>query len=66
MNGRVRSIDKPALAAGTIRLASGISFLVDPVRANPEPLFRFLKGIRRKIEYRYPAEALLKQAINKP
>ena len=27
-------IDKAALAAGTIRLASGISFLVDPVRAN--------------------------------
>jgi hypothetical protein len=34
LNGRVTSIDKPALAAGTIRLASGISFLVDPVRAN--------------------------------
>jgi hypothetical protein len=28
------SIDRAALAAGTIRLASGISFLVDPVRAN--------------------------------
>jgi len=39
---------------------------IDPIRADPEPLFRFLEGIRRKIEYRYPAEALLKQAINKP
>jgi hypothetical protein len=28
------SIDRAALVAGTIRLASGISFLVDPVRAN--------------------------------
>ena len=28
------AIDRAALAAGTIRLASGISFLVDPVRAN--------------------------------
>ena len=28
------SIDRMALAAGTIRLASGISFLVDPLRAN--------------------------------
>jgi len=28
------AIDKAALAAGGIRLASGISFLVDPVRAN--------------------------------
>ena len=28
------SIDRAALAAGTIRLASGVSFLVDPVRAN--------------------------------
>ncbi|MCV7283977.1 MULTISPECIES: DUF4267 domain-containing protein [Mycolicibacterium] len=28
------SIDRAALAAGTIRLASGISFLVDPLRAN--------------------------------
>ena len=27
-------IDRVALAAGAIRLASGISFLVDPVRAN--------------------------------
>jgi hypothetical protein len=27
-------IDKAALGAGAIRLASGISFLVDPVRAN--------------------------------
>lgn len=27
-------IDRLALAAGAIRLASGISFLVDPVRAN--------------------------------
>jgi hypothetical protein len=27
-------IDRPALAAGVIRLASGVSFLVDPVRAN--------------------------------
>jgi hypothetical protein len=35
LNVRVTSrIDKAALAAGTIRLASGISFLVDPVRAN--------------------------------
>lgn len=28
------SIDRAALAAGGIRLASGISFLVDPLRAN--------------------------------
>jgi hypothetical protein len=28
------SIDRAALAAGSIRLASGISFLVDPLRAN--------------------------------
>src|ERR1700712_1561864 len=28
------SIDRAALAVGSIRLASGISFLVDPVRAN--------------------------------
>src|SRR6476661_3808699 len=28
------SIDRAALAVGTIRLASGASFLVDPVRAN--------------------------------
>jgi hypothetical protein len=28
------SIDRAALAAGSIRLLSGISFLVDPVRAN--------------------------------
>ncbi|MCV7257141.1 DUF4267 domain-containing protein [Mycobacterium shimoidei] len=28
------AIDRAALAAGSIRLASGISFLVDPVRAN--------------------------------
>jgi hypothetical protein len=27
-------IDRAALAAGSIRLTSGISFLVDPVRAN--------------------------------
>ena len=27
-------IDRAALVAGSIRLASGISFLVDPVRAN--------------------------------
>lgn len=27
-------VDRPALIAGSIRLASGISFLVDPVRAN--------------------------------
>lgn len=27
-------IDRAALAAGSIRLASGLSFLVDPVRAN--------------------------------
>jgi len=27
-------IDRPALIAGSIRLASGISFLIDPVRAN--------------------------------
>jgi hypothetical protein len=31
---RAMSIDRAALAAGSIRLASGISFLVDPVRAN--------------------------------
>ena len=28
------SVDRVALAAGTIRLASGLSFLLDPVRAN--------------------------------
>jgi hypothetical protein len=28
------TIDRAALAVGTIRLASGISFLVDPLRAN--------------------------------
>jgi uncharacterized protein DUF4267 len=28
------SVDRPALIAGGIRLASGISFLVDPLRAN--------------------------------
>src|ERR1700729_1535645 len=28
------AIDRLALAAGSIRLASGISFLVDPLRAN--------------------------------
>src|SRR6476620_2303896 len=28
------SIDRAALAVGTIRLASGASFLIDPVRAN--------------------------------
>ncbi len=28
------TMDRAALAAGTIRLASGISFLVDPLRAN--------------------------------
>jgi len=28
------SIDRAALVAGSIRLASGVSFLVDPVRAN--------------------------------
>ncbi len=28
------SIDRAALLAGSIRLASGISFLVDPIRAN--------------------------------
>jgi hypothetical protein len=28
------SIDRAALAAGGIRLASGVSFLVDPLRAN--------------------------------
>jgi hypothetical protein len=28
------SIDRAALAAGGIRLASGISFLIDPLRAN--------------------------------
>ena len=27
-------IDRAALVAGSIRLASGISFLVDPLRAN--------------------------------
>ncbi|ULE33380.1 DUF4267 domain-containing protein [Mycobacterium sp. IDR2000157661] len=27
-------LDRPALATGTIRLASGVSFLIDPVRAN--------------------------------
>src|SRR6201997_3364257 len=30
----IMSIDRMALAAGSIRLASGISFLVDPLRAN--------------------------------
>jgi hypothetical protein len=28
------SIDRAAVAAGSIRLASGVSFLVDPLRAN--------------------------------
>jgi hypothetical protein len=28
------SVDRAALLAGTIRLASGVSFLVDPLRAN--------------------------------
>jgi hypothetical protein len=28
------TIDRAALAAGSIRLASGISFLIDPIRAN--------------------------------
>jgi len=28
------SIDRPALVAGSIRLASGVSFLADPMRAN--------------------------------
>ncbi len=28
------SIDRAALAAGSIRLASGVSFLLDPLRAN--------------------------------
>lgn len=28
------AIDRPALIAGSVRLASGISFLLDPVRAN--------------------------------
>lgn len=27
-------LDRAALAAGTIRLASGVSFLIDPLRAN--------------------------------
>jgi hypothetical protein len=44
------SIDRAALAAGSIRLASGIWFLVDPVRANrlwgdpdePSPTARLL------------------------
>ena len=31
---RAMPFDRAALAAGSIRLASGISFLVDPVRAN--------------------------------
>jgi hypothetical protein len=31
---RAMSIDRAALLAGSIRLASGISFLVDPLRAN--------------------------------
>jgi hypothetical protein len=29
-----KAIDRPALIAGSIRLASGISFLVDPVHSN--------------------------------
>lgn len=28
------SIDRAALAVGSIRLASGVSFLLDPLRAN--------------------------------
>ena len=44
------AIDRVALAAGSIRLASGISFLVDPLRANrfwgdpdtPSPTARLL------------------------
>src|ERR1700727_2288994 len=30
----IMAIDRFALAAGTVRLASGVSFLVDPLRAN--------------------------------
>jgi hypothetical protein len=30
-------IDRAALVAGSIRLASGVSFLVDPLRANRSP-----------------------------
>jgi hypothetical protein len=44
------SIDRAALAAGSIRLASGVSFLIDPLRANrlwgdpgePSPTARLL------------------------
>src|ERR1700732_1302276 len=31
---RAMSIDRAALLAGSIRLASGVSFLVDPLKAN--------------------------------
>jgi len=34
LNGQVTAIDRAALVAGSIRLASGISFLADPVRAS--------------------------------
>jgi hypothetical protein len=51
-------LDRAALVAGSIRLASGISFLVDPLRANrfwgdpdePAPTTRLLL---RSMGYRY-------------
>jgi hypothetical protein len=38
---------------------------VNSVRAPPEPLFRLLEGVCGKVEYRYSAESLFKEAINK-
>jgi hypothetical protein len=38
---------------------------VDSVSATAEPLLRFLESLCGKVEYRYPAESLLKEAINK-
>ncbi|WP_412093881.1 DUF4267 domain-containing protein [Mycolicibacterium goodii] len=52
------SVDRAALAAGTIRFASGLPFLVDPLRANrlwgcaqrPDPTARLLL---RSMGYRH-------------
>ena len=39
---------------------------VDRFSGPAEPLFRCLKSFCREVEYRYPAETLLEQAINQP
>ncbi len=51
------SIDRAALIAGSIRFASGISFLVDPLRANrlwgdPEPPTPTAQLLLRSMGYR--------------